>query len=378
MSRQLASLLLLVVAQPCALLAQDAQRTTAADHYAPEWYPTEPGTIVAIPVKPHARTVEDVVPQPTPFNKPVRNIIAAWNGGTLIYRAGQPYLAIHGGGHGDYAGNEVVVFGPLTEDRPHWQLLSPPTPQAQVNLNQPYNLDQTPNVSHTRDSLCYLNGSLYRALQAGCYPGVISYTTFDSFDVELGTWAPPGTHPNVPVGGGVRGSAVADTNRNIIWVLRDGSGSKLRHFDPATNTWTMHLSTYTTLIETTSAFAASRDEVFLYDNRTTPRHALFRLPYPNLNPTTAGFTGPTPPDKCGLTWDEGRKRYAALGMNDRRKVFELNPTLKVWTLRKFTGPVEPQPQDGHGIFGRFQYVPELNGYVYVGSTSGSVYFYRSH
>ena len=366
----------LVITGMASVCAQDARDTP--DHITASWWPAEPGTIVAIPAKQGAATVEDVVPVPTPFQRPVRNLIAAWNGGTLIYRGGRPYLAVHGGGHGDYAGNEIVIFGPLTASRPGWKLLSPPTPAASINLSQPYNFDQTPNVSHTRDSLCFLGDHIYRALQAGCYPGVTSYATFDSFHVDKQTWSPPGTHPDVPAGGGVRGSAVADPNREVIWVLRDGTAAKLKSFDPATNQWTTYLSTYTTLIETTAALAASRDELFLYENRSSPRQALFRLSMPDVNPTTAGFTGPTPPDKCGLTWDPGRNRYAALGTADRRKVYELNPATRSWTLRKFDGPIEPQPQDGHGIFGRFQYVPELHGYVYVGSTVGSVYFYRSH
>ncbi|MHC4845329.1 MAG: hypothetical protein ACYTCU_04115, partial [Planctomycetota bacterium] len=186
---------------------------------APAWYPVLPGRVVAIPAAPGAETIEDVVPVPTPFNHPVSHLIAAWNGGTLIEIEDEPWLAIHGGGHGDYAGNEVVAFGPLTSDLPAWSPLSEPTPQALIDTSSPYNFDGMPNVSHTRDTLCFLDGTMYRAMQAGIYSATTSWDTFDSYDVSTGTWAAEGTHPDVPPGGGVRGSAVADTNRDILWVL---------------------------------------------------------------------------------------------------------------------------------------------------------------
>jgi len=343
----------------------------------PGWYPLLPGRVVTIPASPGAATVEDVVPVPTPFNHPVKHLIAAWNGGTLIEVEGDPYLAIHGGGHADYAGNEIAIFGPLTSDLPAWSLLSLPTPQALIDIAYPYNFDGTPNVSHTRDTLCFLDGMIYRALQAGIYSATNSWDTFDSFDVAAESWAPEATHPDVPTGGGVRGSAVADTNRGVIWMLRDGTGAQLKMFDPATNAWTEYASTYYTAIETTAAISASRDEIFLYEASVNPRQSLFNLRFPNLNPLTQGFTGTPPPTKCGLVWDEGRQVYAALGTGDRSLVYELDPVIQRWTTRQFVGPTEPQPQDGNGIFGRFQYVAQLRGYVYLGATDGSVYFYRS-
>ncbi len=349
----------------------------SAPFLAPRWYPAAPGEVVAIPARVGAATVEDVVPQPTPYGLPVKNLIAAWNGGALVERDGEPWLALHGGGHGDYGGNEVVVFGPLTAELPSWVLLSPPTPGPLIDTSAPYNLDGTPNVSHTRDTMCALDGVLYRAMQAGIFTATTSWDTFDSFDVATARWRPAGTHPDVPAGGGVRGSCVADTRDGVVWVLRDGINSRLRRFSPATNAWTLFDATYTVDIETTAAYSEERHELFLFESRTAPRHALFDLSDPDADPDTQGFAGDPPPDKCGLVWDAGRGVYAALGTDDRNLVRELDPVAKRWVPRVFTGPTEPVPADAVGIFGRFRYVRALRGYVYVGATDGAVYFYRS-
>ena len=48
------------------------------------------------------------------------NSVGVYVGATFI--AG-PFLVIWGGGHGDYGGNEVYAFGPLTADAPQWYRL---------------------------------------------------------------------------------------------------------------------------------------------------------------------------------------------------------------------------------------------------------------
>lgn len=304
------------------------------------------------------------------------SLVRAWNGGVLASIGGRPYLLVHGGGHGDYAGNEIVSFGPLDVEGPQWRQVINSTPGSLVSFGEPYNLDGRPNVSHTRSTMAYLGGRFWKTPQAGPYPLVNATRTFDSFDMSGGRWAAAGAHPNSPSAGSVRGALLSDSARNLLWLVPDGTGARLSSFNPSSNAWTTYTPSVTTGNTRIAALSPSRDEIFAHCDT---HNALYSLSSPNSPPETTGFTGTNPGNGSGLVWDEGRQRYVALDPGlARNTVRELNPATKVWSTRTFTGTYEPNPDDAAGIFGRFQYVPALRGYIYVASTSGAVYFYRSH
>lgn len=289
---------------------------------------------------------------------------------------GRQYLLVHGGGHGDYAGNEIVSFGPLDVETPQWRLVVNSTPGPMVSYGAPYNLDGRPNISHTRSTMAYLGGRFWKTPQSGPYPLANGFRTFDSFDLAGRRWAQSGTHPNSPAAGEIRGALLADASRNFLWLVPDGTGARLSSFSPAANTWTTYSPSVTTEGTRIAALAPSRDEIFAHAGS---HNALYRLSTPNSPPDVGGFRGTNPSQGSGLVWDEGRQRYVALDPGlARNTVRELDPVTKVWTTRSFTGSFETSPDDANGIFGRFQYVSGLRGYIYVGSTSGAVYFYRSH
>src|SRR5688500_2675426 len=55
----------------------------------------------------------------------IKGLMAAWSGG--IYDTDRERLVVWGGGHNDYAGNEVYAFGPLNAAAPKWQRLTDPS-----------------------------------------------------------------------------------------------------------------------------------------------------------------------------------------------------------------------------------------------------------
>jgi len=93
-------------------------------------------------------------PRPTPPGDPAA-IIKAWSGGT--YDTKRDRLILHGGGHGDYAGNELYVFDVNT-----FKWSRPWGPSKEVpNIGlQPDGLDVYPDGSpasvHTYDGVVYL------------------------------------------------------------------------------------------------------------------------------------------------------------------------------------------------------------------------------
>lgn len=88
-------------------------------------------------------------------------IVTAWGGGVLntvgithggVFIPGT-FLVIFGGGHGDYAGNELYAYGPLQADSPIWRRLIDPTIPAADDVPR---LGGYPVSRHTYDTLVYL------------------------------------------------------------------------------------------------------------------------------------------------------------------------------------------------------------------------------
>lgn len=340
----------------------------------PTWAQIAVGTVAPIFGTNTPDAVQSTLTSYLGLGNPV-NLIRGWCGACLATIAGKPYLVIHGGGHGDYGGNEVLKFGPLDSNTPTWSVVSNPTPDAQVIAESAYNADGKPNVSHTRSLLAALGGRMYRAGQPGVWIAATAHSTTDSVDLSTGTWASSGTHANVSFGSSIRGSLTADPTRGVLWYVGDQI-ARLYKFDPVANSWTQYTPTWAAGNTLHSAYSQSRDEICAVYGGTT---ALYSLGSPTTAPVTTGFTGTAVGGDSGLTWDSVRGVYAGLDTSGTRNTIrELNPATKTWSVRTFTGTYETAPDDSNGIFGRFQYVPGAKGYIYIGSTSRSVYFYRSH
>lgn len=90
------------------------------------------------------------------------SVVQAWGGGVLatqgVFRGGAyasgPHLVIFGGGHGDYAGNELYAYGPLTSDAPTWARLIDPTVPGVSGSER--DGSGYPVARHTYDTLVYL------------------------------------------------------------------------------------------------------------------------------------------------------------------------------------------------------------------------------
>src|SRR6267142_6178478 len=79
----------------------------------------------------------------------VYSVMMAWSGG--IYDSDRDQFIIWGGGHTDYAGNEVYAFGPVTGLLPQWRRLTDPSAPAADNT--PYAPDGRPVSRHTYNLL---------------------------------------------------------------------------------------------------------------------------------------------------------------------------------------------------------------------------------
>lgn len=175
-----------------------------------------------------------LAPSPTPPGTggapEVRN---SWGGGVVRPAGSEFYL--HGGGHGDYAGNEIYRLI-LSANSPVWTRPWGPTPNAQISSGVDYYGDGNPASAHTYYNLNWDtdNDRMLRTL-GGQYitPGL--NTRFDSWDRDAANWNPSGTHPNVPVAANSGSGMARHPTTGDIYVWYAGARAI---WTRSSNTWT--------------------------------------------------------------------------------------------------------------------------------------------
>ena len=172
-------------------------------------------------------------PSPPPPGNP-NAVVAAWSGGTFDTQ--RQRLILHGGGHGDYAGNELYAFDitTMTWSRP-WGP-SPnsdiPTTQAAESMDAYY--DGNPSSVHSYDGMVYLptqdklwrgGGSKWSGSGGGTNAGWF-------FDFNSLAW-------ERRAGSRVLGvSVVSELDPVTGHIFAFSDHDTLGEYDPVANTWT--------------------------------------------------------------------------------------------------------------------------------------------
>lgn len=88
-------------------------------------------------------STSSALPTPVPPGMTgIRSVTDAWCGGAL--RENGSFYILHGGGHGDYAGNEIYALQ-LSLDDPQWTRVWGPTPNSSIVPDQYYYNDAPPS-----------------------------------------------------------------------------------------------------------------------------------------------------------------------------------------------------------------------------------------
>lgn len=299
-------------------------------------------------------------------------IMSAWSGGA--YDGGRDRLLVQGGGHGDYAGNELYAFGIGTLT---WQRIWGPTPNAQIQP-QPASAGETylngdPRATHTYAGLIYLptqnrlwrhGGSVWSG--SGGF-GIATWT----FDLVNRVWERkrdlPGAYVPIAAYDAKTGHVFLE-KYNLLW-----------EYDPSADTFTkrsVESAGYSPL-GGAAIDQKTRQFVFIGDGKVYS-YKLDAYPASLVARTTTGATEvlsnftrrPT------LAWDSGAQTLAA--WNGGSAVYTLDTSTWVWTRHNAasTNTVTPDAPSSAGTYGRWQYMPQHDLFVLVNSINGSVYFYR--
>ena len=300
--------------------------------------------------------------------------ILAYSGGTVKPKGSEFFIA--GGGHLDYAGNEIFSIA-LGADAPRWVRRNDPS--TETPMNTPHYPDGRPSSRHTYQNFVY-SAAYDRLLFFGGFPWgdkPKAIPNVDSFNLAVNDYDPAGTFASGPrTIGGATGSAMAGNGDFYMHHHADGKLYRWRH---DTNSWST-LGHHGSL---------QYDTPYAID---TKRIRMFRIPwgsYParifDLNNEGAfqnvAIGGPAA-DKintgASLVYDPVVDAFWLWKRNDPN-LYRIDAETFVASVQTVSGPAPKVAYTGgrHKIYGRFNYVPELRGLVFMLDHTTNVMFIRT-
>src|SRR6266849_1816501 len=304
----------------------------------------EPGRWYAIPNSRLDQQAGVFPPVPTPQGRP-GNVLVAWSG--AAYDSKRARVLFHGGGHVDYAGNEVYAFDVNTF---RWSRIWGPSPQipaAEVSEGRDEYPDGNPAAVHSYDGLNYIpdldklwrgGGSLWSGSGGG---------TQATWMLDLAT---------------NRWQRMADSR-----VLGVSGKNLLGEYDPRQNRW-REIGNISHGEEQVAAIDPERRLFVRVGNGDVSycniRSGSIRTAVPTRGPQdVVNGRGP------GFVYDPSIKKF--VGWAGGASVFTLDPATWTWTeIKPAPGNtvVPPHTTDAPNKFlvmSKFLYIPAKNFYVLV-------------
>lgn len=311
-------------------------------------------------------------------------------GGTLAFIASYSGAALHpttsvlyviGGGHADYAGNDVYSLSLLTET-PSWTQLEPPTPTALLgstasDVGVPYCLDGKPASRHTYYSLVVVP-SRNRVMMFGAGAvwgnGNGGFPKVDGFRLDTFNYDPAGTFADFPIT--QYGNMVVRDQNEDVWAISPTGGSAVRKWTAATGAWSSVGTTLQHTVGSIGAFDSNRNRVVRFPNSYS---GSFAGEWWSVSDPTNHVAIPIGSPPGG--WDGSysfdphgdRFLYVPRGSN---AVYSIHPTTYTQSLITTTGtPFTVPSTDGESTYyGRMVYSPQLRGLVAMSAANQNVKF----
>jgi hypothetical protein len=323
-----------------------------------------------------------------------------FSGGTRAKRGSRLY--IWGGGGNEWAGNEIRGIR-LADDAPKWSVLVPPSGvknvQARGGKSGAYYADGAPTCGHSYSYPQFLDSVDRFILPAnGMYwPQDAGYTLavsgVDMSGPSAGKWihytgnarSVPDWPPSVcmhPISETIyRATEVGIQS----WALASGWGpltylSPGSRQDPNLSKGAMCVNPDANYIFCLSELRSDTERTYagLVDLTKLEGNSYTSVTLTGTD--AAAVSAKWNWSGCGLVWDDGLKHFAFYAGGEA--MYQINP--KDWRVTKLaTTGAPPTPGlarrngGGCGIFGRMQYMPELNGIVIAQTWDKPVYFVRT-
>lgn len=314
--------------------------------------------------------------------------VMAYSGGA--YDTHRDYLIVWGGGHTDYAGNEIYGFN---VNSLQWKRITEPTlnvddDSCDVGTDENPGTfeypDQTPCSVHTYDYIVYVP-SIDRFCSLGGaspYPHGGNKTVHvhcnnfaDSAGVHRG-WA---LQSSMPHPGGTGGLSAYDPVKQHAWYFGYSADEDLMKWEPASNSWQVRTPKLNIGSSKMSAEIDPLQRVFVlvgegsaskYFNIDDTGELTWQL----LN--TSGPTFVSSAKGPGFEFDSVSKQL--IGWAGGTSVYALDVAARQWKECPVadTNGVSPGAQNQNGTYGRFQYIPSKNVFIVVNHYKKNVFIYR--
>ena len=283
-----------------------------------------------------------------------------------------------GGGHEDYAGNEVYAFD-LASLR--WERLTQPAAVDRERTDT--YADGSPRARHTYNYIEFVPsiGRLVSFGGAALYPhGSSSTRRISEFDPRSRTWA-TGQRADVPAGGNMIGShARLDPVSGDVFFL-GGQRAALMRYSPADDRWRTGWEPRHVRVHATAAVdPVRRAYVLVGSGNATPQVLKWDLDRPgssvDLRTLTSGDKQIEHAYAPGFDFHPRSRLFVA--WNGGAAVYVLDPDRWQWTRREAaSGNLhDPGTPLSTGTYGRFRYVPGLDLFVLMNGVKRNVFVYR--
>jgi len=317
------------------------------------------------------------------------NVVVPWSGGA--YDTKRDRLVIWGGGHLDYAGNEVYVFDVNTLA---WERLTDPSTDLGGDEGSGLYPDGLPRARHTYDYVEYAP-NIDKFLVFG---GNAQYPTASvasgkvlAFDFDTLTW--DSTLAEVPLGYGTAGTASYNPADGKVWYNPlIGTDSQLQRYDPVADSWDVYAEGDAVLYSVSAIDPTRNIMVTIGGYNGTKQMFKWDLSNPGAPPVdlldvTTGPINLVDDVAPGFVYDPVSDKFVAWGgavdsWGPSADVFTLDPDTWAWTKSTpaATNTVIPTKPAGDayitGTYGRFQYMPSFNAFILVNSRDENVFIYK--
>lgn len=333
-------------------------------------------------------------------------IVTAWSGACYDRINDVLHLPIQGG-HGDYSGNESYKIELLNET-PSWAMLRPPSGAigyggSELNLNDGLEstgvyADGRPRAGHSYNHNLWIPGrGICVSMVAEVYASASgTRRRFLDLNTTTGEFSLVLDWQGAAAGTG-HGFAVWDSTRNRVFACGVASTRPFA-LDLATPTYTALGSSGNILASfARGAYCTSLDVVVSISNVSAGAYRSqngFTVFDPqtgtDYQPTLTGSwpSGFTFNGQAGMEWDNVNNRLIL--WNNASNTSQLatltppssNPTTQPWVRGSINIPAEnsvtPSAATDTGTYGRLALAPNLRGAFLLNSTSGPLYFVRTH
>jgi hypothetical protein len=313
-----------------------------------------------------------------------KSVLEAWSGGALDTKRHR--LVVWGGGHTDYAGNELYAFDLKVLA---WVRLTDPSDPCPSNPCLDYREksissypDGKPVSRHTYNGLAYLPDPYDRlfaqggALYASGGPDRATWL----FDFEGKSWSRMADVIGPPNVAGVTlydNMAAYDPVTKTVW-FQGGRAPFLNEYNPSTDSWTPHGGSAGALLNiyTTEAIDPQDRLLVAVGGRSINKWALSgKLIIPPVQPTSTGDKTIENAENPGFVYYP--PGHVFVGWAGGAKLFALDPTTWNWSVHvPASGNTVIPPPVHWGVFGRFQYDSAMNVFIAVNAANENVYIYR--